>query len=82
MGSLLAVATVFVGLRTLNIYIIRETKLPIEPKMQGGGGLIREGGYLWDSTVHTIAQCNYSRSVNILEHIGLCIYMVYIHDTA
>jgi hypothetical protein len=54
MASLLAVATIFVGLWTLNIYIlqsemggglIRETKLPmqeLEPKMQGR--LICEGG--------------------------------------
>ena len=63
MASLLVVATVFVALWTLNIYIlqserggglIHETKLPmqeLEPKLQGGG-LIREGGaYLRDSTV-------------------------------
>ena len=55
MASLLVVATVFVALWTLNIYIlqseregglIHETKLPmqeLEPKLQGGG-LIREGG--------------------------------------
>ena len=55
MASLLVVATVFVALWTLNIYIlqsergggglIHETKLPmqeLEPKLQGG--LIREGG--------------------------------------
>ena len=54
MASLLVVATVFVALWTLNIYIlqserggglINETKLPmqeLEPKLQGG--LIREGG--------------------------------------
>ena len=64
MASLLVVATVFVALWTLNIYIlqserggglIHETKLPmqeLEPKLQGG--LIREGGaYLRDSTVHS-----------------------------
>jgi hypothetical protein len=59
MASLLAVATVFVGLWTLNIYIysqrrggpIRETKLPMkerEPKCRGAytrGG----GSYLQDS---------------------------------
>ena len=54
MASLLVIATVFVALWTLNIYIlqserggglIHETKLPmqeLEPKLQGG--LIREGG--------------------------------------
>ena len=55
MASLLVVATVFVALWTLNIYIlqserggggfIHKTKLPmqeLEPKLQGG--LIREGG--------------------------------------
>jgi hypothetical protein len=36
MASLLAVATVFVGLWTLNIYILQSEK----------GGLIREGGAL------------------------------------
>ena len=44
-ASLLAVATIFVGIWTLNIYIlllglIREIKLPmqeLELKMQGGG---------------------------------------------
>ena len=62
MVSLLVVATVFVALWTLNIYIlqserggglIRETKLPmqeLEPKLQGGA-YTRGGAYLRDSTV-------------------------------
>ena len=62
MASLLVVATVFVALWTLNIYIlqseragglIHETKLPmqeLEPKLQGGA-YTRGGAYLRDSTV-------------------------------
>ena len=63
MASLLVVATVFVALWTLNIYIlqsergggglIHETKLPmqeLEPKLQGGA-YTRGGAYLRDSAV-------------------------------
>ena len=64
MASLLVVATVFVALWTLNIYIlqsergggfIHETKLPmqeLEPKLQGGGLYARGGAYLRDSMVN------------------------------
>ena len=62
MASLLVVATVFVALWTLNIYILQsergglkhETKLPmqeLEPKLQGGA-YTRRGAYLRDSTVY------------------------------
>ena len=68
MASLLVVATVFVALWTLNIYIlqserggggglIHETKLPmqeLEPKLQGG--LIREGGRICG--ILRYIQCN------------------------
>ncbi len=60
MASLLAIATVFVGLWTLNIYILQSEKEggPIRETINTtlcknvGGELMREGGaYLWNSTV-------------------------------
>ncbi len=61
MASLLAVATIFVGLWTLNIYILQSEKGGLDKTTYVGtgaknaGGAYTQGGpYLRDSTVHVL----------------------------